>query len=231
MKAFEHLMYAHGVKHYRACATSAMRDAENGAELVELIKEKSGIDIEVISGMEEASIIFATHIEDILNHETNYLYIDVGGGSTELTFFADGQSTVSRSFNIGTIRLLNSLVEEDDWSDMKSWVQEHAADLDGVEAIGSGGNINRLYKMNLKNNWEPLLSSELFETAAVIEGMSYEDRLIELHMNPDRADVVVHATQIFKRLVTWGGIEKINVPKMGLADGMIRQMHQGSIVA
>ncbi len=223
--AFKGLIYAHEIDEYRACATSAMRDAENGLDIAAEISERSGINVEVIDGKEEADIIYATHIEKVLDVEKNYLYIDVGGGSTEMTLFVGGKVEDAQSFNIGTIRLLNKLVPEKEWDRMKAWLKEHKAAYDDLEAIGSGGNINRIYKMNQKNDWKPLSLKELQETRELIAGMPYEKRIIKLNMNIDRADVVLHASDIFLKACKWAKIDEINVPKMGLADGLVRKMH------
>jgi len=226
MNAFKSLIFAHEVDQYRACATSAMRDASNGEEIAALVGKESGINIEVISGKEEADIIYSTHIENLIDSDRNYLYVDVGGGSTEMTLFVNGQVEDSRSFNIGTIRLLNDLVSQKEWQTMEQWLKNHHANLDELEAIGSGGNINRIYKMNLKNNWKPLTKKELIKSRDLIQGMSYEERLIQLNMNIDRADVVLHATNIFMKVCDWAKIKHIHVPKMGLSDGLVRQMHE-----
>lgn len=226
MTAFEDLMKAHEVEHFRACATSAMRDASNGTEIADQIRKESGIELDIISGKEEAEIIYSTHIENILDKKKNYLYIDVGGGSTEMTLFVGGKAVSMKSFNIGTIRLLNGLVEDTDWDEMKTWLKKHRVEFKNLEAIGSGGNINRIYKMNFKTNWQPLYRDELVGSTDVIKSMIYEERLIKLNMNIDRADVVIHAANIFLKVTKWAKIRKIHVPKMGLADGLIRQMHE-----
>ncbi len=226
MRAFKQLMIAHEVDFSRACATSAMREATNGKLVAEQVRNETGINLEVISGQEEADIIFSTHIETILDTNKNYLYIDVGGGSTEMTLFVKGEVATMKSFNIGTIRLLNDLVTEEDWDEMKNWLKAHRVEFKDLEAIGSGGNINRIYKMNQKMNWQPLYRDELVESAERINNMTYEERLILLNMNLDRADVVQHASNIFLKVTKWAKIRKIHVPNVGLADGMIRQMHE-----
>ena len=229
LKAFKSLIIAHEVDAFRACATSAMRDAKNGESVVERVASESGIRIEVIDGKEEADLIYGTHIENILDDKNNYLYIDVGGGSTEMTLFVAGKVEDSKSFDIGTIRLLNGLVEQEEWDEMRNWLLKHEG-RDKLQAIGSGGNINRIYKMNMKSNWKPLLREELAASAALIESMDYEERLIKLNMNIDRADVVLHASNIFLNVTKWANIEKIHVPKMGLADGLVRKLHEAYLV-
>lgn len=230
MKAFKGLIYAHEVDAFRACATSAMREAGNGKEICKELSKASGIKIEIISGDEEADLIYSTHIESFLDNDSNYLYIDVGGGSTEMTLFVGGKVEESKSFNIGTIRLLNNLVKEKDWLNMKAWLKEHETEFDALQAIGSGGNINRIYKMNLKSNWKPLLRRELLRSRNLIASLSYEERLVKLNMNTDRADVVLHASDIFLKITKWARISKIHVPKMGVADGLVRKLHEQYLI-
>jgi exopolyphosphatase/guanosine-5'-triphosphate,3'-diphosphate pyrophosphatase len=227
MIAFRHLMKAHGIENYRACATSAMRDAKNNKEVLEEIKKGADIHIDVVTGKEEAEIIYQTHIEKILDPKRAYLYIDVGGGSTEVTFFDGTKAVASKSFNIGTIRLLNNLVQEDSWTEMQTWIKENKLNK-SMQSIASGGNINRLYKMNQKKSWEPLLFSELIKTKSLINEYDFDERQVQLNMNPDRADVILHALNIYESVFKWAGIQEIHVPKMGLADGLIRLMHEKS---
>ncbi len=225
MIAYEKLMLAHGVSDYKACATSAMRDAQNSEEILAIIEKESSIKIEIVSGKREAEIIYQTHIEKILDPNQAYLYIDVGGGSTEITFFDGTLAVASKSFNIGTIRLLNGLVTNSAWNEMKTWIDENRFNKE-MQAIASGGNINRLYKMHQKKNWSPLVFTELINSRELIESYNYDDRQIKLNMNPDRADVILHALHIYENVFTWTNISDIHVPKMGLADGLIRLMHE-----
>ncbi len=226
MIAYKHLMFAHGVTEYRACATSAMRDALNNKEILTAIQNRAELNIEIVTGKQEAEIIYQTHIEKILDPEQAYLYIDVGGGSTEITFFDGTKAIASKSFNIGTIRLLNGLVDEDKWGEMQHWILQNKLNKE-MQAIASGGNINRLYKMIQNKNLKPLYFSELFDTKELIESYDYDDRQVKLNMNSDRADVILHALKIYENVFKWTNIENIYVPKMGLADGLIRLMHEG----
>jgi len=225
MKAFHHLIKLHEVINYSACATSAMRDSTNGTELVETIFEQTGLKINVISGKEEAEIIYQMHIEEKIDASKNYVYIDIGGGSTEITIFEKGVPTNSKSFNIGTIRLLHSLVENKEWDDMKSWFKTHVAHLNSALAIGSGGNVNRLHKMAGKTYWATLDLDYLKKQQKYLGGFSYEDRVTELNMNMDRADVIMPALKILIQSMKWSKCEELIVPKMGLADGLVRRMH------
>ena len=225
LKSFYHLMELHEVTDYKACATSAMRDSKNGKEIVEEIQSETGINIEVIDGKREAEIIYSTHIEELIDPSKNYVYIDVGGGSTELTLFANGKQQMLQSFNIGTIRILHDLVAHEEWERMKVWLKENARDLSNLYAIGSGGNINRLYKMAGKSNWKNIKRSEIKGLFDMLSSYSYEERVTELNLNKDRADVIIPASTIFLNVLRWSKAKEVIVPKMGLSDGLVRLMH------
>lgn len=222
---FSHLIKAHEVESHIACATSAMRDAANGQEIVSEIFDKSGINIHIIDGYKEADLIYSTQITNVLNPDKDYLYVDIGGGSTELTLFSKGEVINSHSFNIGTIRVLYDLVRHHEWEQMKAWVKEHTSSFKELEAIGSGGNINRLYKMTGKSNWKATSNLEIKKLYEMLSSYSYEERVTKLNLQTDRADVIIPASQIITSLMKWGRIKKLNVPKMGLADGLIRRMY------
>jgi exopolyphosphatase / guanosine-5'-triphosphate,3'-diphosphate pyrophosphatase len=223
MHAYSHLMKAHGVSIYRGCATSAMREAVNGPEVIEQIMLQTGINIEIISGKEEAEIIYATHIEQLLNPEKYYLYVDVGGGSTEVTFFANNQIQASRSFNIGTIRILNDMVNTGMWEEMKLWLKETVQNKE-VELIGSGGNINKVFKISRKEANKPLTYDYVRKFWVKLKQYTYEERSIHMDLNPDRADVIIPALDIYTSIMRWTKAEKIYVPKIGLSDGIIRRI-------
>lgn len=226
MIAFEQLMKVHKVDQYRACATSAMRDAKNGPKIVQGVKDRTGIDIEIITGDEEAKIIRSTHIEERLTQKQNFLYVDVGGGSTEISLFIDGKMEASRSFNIGTIRLLNDQVTEKKWEKMKDWLKDIIKDYPSIEIIGSGGNINKIYKLLGKQDWQSIKYYELKGIVKELDDLSYEERIMKFRLHPDRADVIVHAGKIFQRIMKWSNSSGVNVPKLGLADGLIKSMHK-----
>ncbi len=230
MIAFDHLMQVHNVNHYRACATSAMREASNGRELVEGIYERTGINIEIIPGYEEAQIIYSTHIEKRMKDHQNFLYVDVGGGSTEISLFEGTQPQESRSFDIGTIRVLKDKVVEEQWNDLKNWVKTVSKGYDDLVIIGSGGNINKIYKLYQKYNWESLYYSEIKSLIDEMTELTVDQRIMKFHLHPDRADVIVPAGTIFLKVMKWAGINEVQVPKMGLADGLIKGMHQGLTV-
>lgn len=225
MKAFKHLIRVYEAVDHRACATSAMRDAENRWDIVERIRREAGIKVEIIDGKTEADIIYANQIEKVLEKERTYLYIDIGGGSTEITLFAKGKVVASQSFNVGTIRMLHEQIDKEYWTYFKKWIREMCETRGPITAIGSGGNINKLYKMTSKKEDKPLLVEKLKETCAMIETYSYEDRMRVLGLNPDRADVIVPASKILLSILKQSGAEKILVPQFGLSDGIVRGLY------
>ena len=226
MTAFRLLLGVHDVVSYRACATSAMRNATNGEELAERISEEAGIDIDIIQGKKEADIIFSNHFEEKLFHDRSYLYIDVGGGSTELTVFSEKKPVASRSFRIGTIRLLEGRVEPEYWDKLLGWVEKNTSGLGKVDGIGSGGNINKLYKMAEVTGRKPLRYKELKNLHVMLRDMTYEQRVEELGLNADRADVIVPACEIFRAVMKRAKIKDIIVPQFGLADGITRLLYE-----
>jgi exopolyphosphatase/guanosine-5'-triphosphate,3'-diphosphate pyrophosphatase len=228
MKAYRYLMKVHGVTQYRACATSAFRDAQNGSDVIKKVWEKSGIKIDLISGEEEARIIYSSHIEKLLKDNTNILYVDVGGGSTELSLFINKKLEASKSFQIGTVRLLQNTVPQKTWEEMQSWLLTVLKKRNIDYIVGSGGNINKLVKIS--NDLNKKVSSEikiadLDKILKKLKSLTYEERISEMGLNPDRADVIVPATEIFMSLLQWGNIPKVLVPKFGLSDGLIIEMH------
>lgn len=225
MKAYKHLMIVNEVVGYRACATSAMRDAQNGPEIVKLIKETTNIEIEIIDGKEEAQIIYDSHIADILEPKKNYLYVDVGGGSTEMTLLVNGKLEKSRSFNIGTLRLLNKSVDKKEWDQMQSWLEKVADKYGKIDIIGSGGNINKIYKLAGIKIGHPLSRVKLIAIAKQLTEMSMEERIIKFGLNPDRADVIVPASQVFLMTSRWIDAKNIYVPVIGVADGITRSLY------
>ncbi len=224
MKSYRLLMDIHGVETYMACATSAMREAKNREAIVEKIKKKAGIDIDIIDGKREAEIIAFTDLHNVIEKEKDYLYVDVGGGSTEFTIFSNGKIKTSRSFKIGTVRLLNKMVNDSFWKEIEKWVKKNTKDLKRLSLIGSGGNINKLYKMSGTTIGEPLSYIFLNAQYQFLQSLSYEERISELGLNPDRADVIIPATRIYLSACKWSGARKIYVPKIGLADGIIKTL-------
>ena len=225
MQAYRRIMEVHEVEMYRACATSALREASNGVEVTEMILEETGVNIELIDGKEEARIIFNSEmISSIRDQEDTFLYIDVGGGSTELTLFYKDQIRASRSFKIGTIRLLKDMVHKENWDEMRDWIRTETKGLDDILMVGSGGNINRTFKMSDKKAGQALSLNYIETTYNLLQKFTPEERMIKFDLNPDRADVITHALKIYKSAMNWSGSERMLVPKKGLADGMVRNM-------
>lgn len=225
MKIFSDLMKIYKVEHYRACATSAMRDATNGNEIIEQVKNTSGITIEIISGDEEATLIYENHVAEGLDKDFSYLYIDVGGGSTELTFYRNDTMVYEKSFNIGTIRLLNNLVTEDNWKEMKEEIKANIVSKKPIVAIGSGGNINKVFSMSKTKDGNPMVVSYLKKAYKEFNDLTVDERMTKYGFREDRADVLVHALRIYNNVMTWADINKIFVPKISLADGLIHNIY------
>ncbi|WP_421939566.1 exopolyphosphatase [Pedobacter sp.] len=224
MLAFKNLMDVYHVSEYLACATSAMREASNGMDIVKLIKAEVDLDLEIIEGQREANIIYANHIEAELDENKTYLYIDVGGGSTELSVFVKGVPEASRSFNIGTIRMLDNQDKEETWEEMKEWVKEHTKNYKHIAGIGTGGNINKLFRMSDEKESAPLSVQKLNSMYNKLNSYSLKERINVLGLNPDRADVIIPAAEIYLTLMKWTGIKQIFVPKVGMADGIIKML-------
>lgn len=229
MLAFKLLMKSHKVERYKACATSAMREATNGLEVAQLISKQSEIDIDIIDGEEEAAIIAATDINEYISHNKNYLYVDVGGGSTEFTVIHNGKKVDSKSFQIGTVRLLNDMVSQETWNHAQEWIESSTKDFDEIDVIGSGGNINKLFKMSGVTIGKPLTYFYLSSFYHSLNRLTYEERIIELNLNPDRADVIVPATKIYLSAMKWSKAQDIYVPKIGLSDGIIKSLYYETV--
>ena len=224
MKAYISLLHAYEVKYLKACATSAMREASNSAEIISLVKNETGIEIEVISGSDEASFIYENHVAENLDKEHSYLYIDVGGGSTELTFFSNNKLVFKDSFDIGTIRLLKNKVSEETWDEMKNDIKEKTKGHRQVTAIGSGGNINKVYSLSKRKDSKPLPLELLRDYYKELSNVSLNDRMHTYNLRDDRADVIVPALQIYVNVMRWAGATEIYVPKIGLADGLVQHL-------
>lgn len=229
MKAFNLLMKVHKVERYMAFATSAMREAYNAKEVVGLIRKKADIKIEIIDGKKEAAIIASTDLHHLLKTDETYLFVDVGGGSTEFTLFSNGKMVNSRSFKAGTVRLLNGMVPDVVWEEIEKWIKVNTADYDEVTLIGSGGNINKLFKMSEKMQEKPLSYIYINSQYSYLNSLSYEQRISQLGLNPDRADVIVPATRIYLNAMKWSRARQIYVPKIGLSDGIVKAMYHGKI--
>ncbi len=223
MKAYKNLMKIYGVSAYRACATSAMRDAENGPDIIRAVEKKTGIKIEIIDGQEEARMIYNNHIEYMKGRKGNFMYVDVGGGSTEINLLADGELVCSRSYNIGTVRLLNGAVSESEWQRLGKDMKDLVLSYPGINIIGSGGNINKLIKLvkGRDSRHSRMTVASLHELYDRLKDMTVEERMEEYAMKPDRADVIVPAGKIFLTIADITGATYIYVPVIGLADGII----------
>lgn len=229
MKAFKLLMKVHKIEAYRAFATSAMREAYNGKEVVDLIKKKADLKIEIIDGKKEAAIIASTELLHFLKKDQSYLFVDVGGGSTEFTIFSNGKLVNSRSFKAGTVRLLNNMVCDIVWSEIEKWIKANTEDFEEIVLIGSGGNINKLFKMSGKAQEKPLSYIYINAQYSALNGLTYEQRISDLGLNPDRADVIIPAIRIYLNAMKWSGARQIYVPKIGLSDGIVKAMYFGNI--
>jgi len=225
MRAFKLLMKSHKIERYKACATSAMRDASNGKMLADSVKNNSGIDIEIIDGEHEAAIIAATDLHELIQDDKTYLYVDVGGGSTEVTLFSEGKTIASKSFKLGTVRLLNEIVDEKMWTDVEEWIKKETKNYTKISLIGSGGNINNIFKSSGKKPGKPLSYLYLSSYYQLLNSLTYEERISELNLNEDRADVIIPAAKIYLSTMKWSRARKVYVPKIGLADGIIKSLY------
>lgn len=225
IEAYKLLLDVYDVPHLKACATAAMRDAANGPELIERIKKETGISIEIITGQQEAAFIYENHVAENLNSDESYLYIDVGGGSTELTFFSDGKLVAKESFNIGTIRLLKDQVDESVWNEMKNFIRTKTSGYHHITAIGSGGNINKVFSLSKRKEGKPLTLELLRNYYKEFSSLNMDQRMSLYKLREDRADVIVPALLIYINVMRWADAEEIFVPKIGLADGLINILY------
>ena len=226
MKAFKLIMKINGVKHYMACATSALRESNNSEEILKKVKKKTGIKIEVIDGKREAQIISNTTIMDSIGQNKNYLYVDVGGGSTEFSVLQNGKRITSKSFKVGTVRMLNDMVNDKVWLEIEKWIVTNTKKTSKINLLGSGGNINKLFKLSNTKEGKPLLFITLNTFYQEFKKMSYEERILKYNLNLDRADVIMPALEIFLKALKWSGASKVYVPKIGLSDGMVKVMYK-----
>lgn len=224
MQGFKHLMNAYNVQALKACATSAMRDAANAQEILEQVYQASGIRIEIISGDTEANLVYENHVAENMDTDHSYMYIDVGGGSTEISFFTNGILIFKNSFNIGTIRLLKGLVTETHWEEMKNTIKAVTKGQKEVIAIGSGGNINKVFSLSKRKDGKPLHIDLLKDYYQELSAFPLEERMERYKMRRDRADVIVPALSIYINAMRWANANEIYVPKIGLADGLVQHL-------
>lgn len=225
IKAYKLLMNIYNVEAFKACATSAMRDATNGQKILEEIHAETGMKIDIITGQEEANIIYETHIAEKLSDNKSYLYIDVGGGSTEITLYAQNHTIFKESFNIGTIRLLHNKVTDEQWEHMKWYIKTYARDYQPLEAIGTGGNINKIFSMSKRKEGRPLTLELLKDYYKELSYTTLDERKHLYQFREDRADVIVPALQVYISIMRWSLADEIYVPKIGLADGLIKMLY------
>ena len=226
MKAFKLLMKIHGVSHYKAYATSALREANNSSYVIKTVKKKVGIKVEIIDGIKEAKIISNSKISEFINTQKTFLFVDVGGGSTEFTLINEGNHIVSKSFKIGTVRLINNLVDDRVWIGIENWIKKNSMNYQKITLMGSGGNINKLFKLSNVKEGKPLSKIKLSQLFKQLEELNYEERVLKFELNPDRADVIVPAARIYLKALEWSGAQKIYVPRFGLSDGMIKYIYK-----
>ncbi|GAA4282161.1 Ppx/GppA phosphatase family protein [Gaetbulibacter aestuarii] len=229
MLAFKLLMNSHKVVKYKACATSAMRESSNGREVAEMIKKHADISIDIIDGEEEAAIIAATDLNTFIDDSKTYLYVDVGGGSTEFSIIDQGEKVISRSFKIGTVRLLNDMVSKEAWDELQVWIAQYTKKYEKITVIGSGGNINKIFKNSGKKLGKPLSYFYMTSYYNTLQSYSYEERITELNLNQDRADVIIPAMRIYLSAMKWSSAKNIIVPKIGLADGIIKSIYYDTV--
>jgi exopolyphosphatase/guanosine-5'-triphosphate,3'-diphosphate pyrophosphatase len=231
MNSYRLIMKIFGVEKFMACATSAMREAQNSTEVIQYIFDHSGINIVLIDGQKEAEIISSTGLQSIIKSNRSYLYVDVGGGSTEFTFFSKGEKIASKSFPLGTVRLLDGNVSENTWIEAEDWIKATVRNMKSISLIGSGGNINKLFKMSGKLPGKSLTYTYIQSYFEFLSSMSYEERIIKLDLNPDRADVIIPAIKIYLSAMEWSNASRVIVPKIGLSDGIIRSLYYGNLTA
>ncbi len=230
IQAFKLLMRSHLIEGYKACATSAMREAKNGQDIANVIFDQTGVRIEIIDGNHEAAMIAATDLHSFIQSDKTYLYVDVGGGSTEFTLYSGGETIDSKSFKLGTVRLLKNLTEENVWEEVETWIKQVTRDYPKVDLLGSGGNINNIFKSSGKALGKPLSFLYLSSYYQLLNSFTYEERITELNLNADRADVIIPAAKIYLSAMKWSKARRIYVPKIGLADGIIKSLYQEKII-
>ncbi|HCS20363.1 MAG TPA: exopolyphosphatase [Bacteroidetes bacterium] len=225
MQAFKLIMDIHGVQHYLACATSAMREAQNGKSITDTVRKKFDLKINIISGEEESRLILQSVMESIKS-KGNFILIDVGGGSTEITFIHNGVPRESRSFPLGTVRLMDGQVKMEIWEEMEKWVSKQASPFKKIRALGTGGNISKLYRMSGSQQKAEYMSiTQLQNLLSKIEALPIKERIYRLRLNPDRADVIEHAALIYLKIMQWAHVSEIITPQAGLKEGLILEIY------
>ena len=230
MKAFRLIADVFEVNELRACATSAMREATNGNEVRDYIQKETGVNVEIIRGQEEAELIFSTFLLLEYDLQEPFIVIDVGGGSTEISIFSKEEKPVSKSFRVGTIRLLKNKADRGTWSKMEEWIDVNLKKNQKYTVFGTGGNINKIHKFVGKKEKDAISFKEIEDVYDKLKKFDVETRIAKFNMKPDRADVIVPACEIYLFAMKKLKVKEMFVPKIGLADGMIHNMHQRSLV-
>ena len=226
INAFKLIMKVHNVSFYKAYATSALREASNSKHVVNKVLKKCNINIEIIDGIKEAKIISKSNVSTIIKPDVIFLSIDVGGGSTEFSFINSGKTISSKSFKLGTIRLLKGTVSDQIWDEVKTWILENSTNYNKITLLGSGGNINKIFSLSNTNEGKPMSRITFNKIFKQLESMNYHDRMVKYSLNPDRADVILPASKIFLKAFEWSSASKIYVPRVGLSDGIIKDIHE-----
>ena len=226
INAFKLIMKVHNVSFYKAYATSALREASNSKHVVNKVLKKCNINIEIIDGIKEAKIISKSNVSTIIKPDVIFLSIDVGGGSTEFSFINSGKTISSKSFKLGTIRLLKGTVSDQIWDEVKTWILENIKNYNKITLLGSGGNINKIFSLSNTKEGKPMSRITFNKIFKQLESMNYHDRMVKYSLNPDRADVILPASKIFLKAFEWTSASKIYVPRVGLSDGIIKDIHE-----
>ncbi len=226
MVGYRNLIHAYSAEGFGAYATSALREAENGADVVRMVRDRSGIDILVIDGKMEAEVLYANHIEELFGPTRNYVYMDVGGGSTELSLISQTKVIASKSLNIGSVRMLHDRVQPSEWKTMKAWLKENTSNLKPLFGIGTGGNISKIFRLARIKEGKPISYGVLQRFQRYLSSFTLEERITQLGLKPDRADVIVLASDVYLSVMKWAKIKKMFVPQIGLADGIIHVLYE-----
>ncbi len=222
--SFKYIMKVHGVKEYKIYATSALRESKNSKEVISIVKKNTGLNIDLITGLKEAKIISKGNFQEIIEYNKTFLYVDVGGGSTEFSILRKGNDKISRSFKIGTVRLLNNLVDDSMLMDIKNWLKSNLNNDDKIKLFATGGNINKIQSMTGSKSGKPISYLSIKDLSNTLIKFNYKERMMEFNLSPDRADVIIPALKIFITTMEFVKANKIFVPKVGLVDGMINEI-------
>jgi exopolyphosphatase/guanosine-5'-triphosphate,3'-diphosphate pyrophosphatase len=226
MRAFWYLMDVHEIEWFKVCATSAMREAGNVDYIIDMIKREANIRIELINGQQEADLIFRNFSVASFKSKSDYLYIDVGGGSLELTLIRNGKRLRAKSFQIGTLRVIKGIVRDGEWDAVEEFLKYETENGESIIAIGTGGNINRLQRIILNPKNQPILISKIEKITAALKAQPFKEMVEKYSLKPDRADVIIPAAEIYLRIMKLAGAKEIIVPKVGLSDGIILKVHE-----